>query len=117
MTQEDQKRKRLYLQKNIFHGLDDLNSGFDSQSISHFNEIQFEIVLQRVKLKAIGVYGIEVWKDGEFWSVDTFESYDSYPQNPDWYETAFKKFKDAGEKFMYSASFYVPGNYLEFEVE
>lgn len=95
--------------------MDDLNNGFDAATIPYFNEAQFEIVLQRVKaLKAIGVYGIETYKGGKFWTVDTFESYNSYPQNPDWYEAAFEKFKDAGE-FMYSASFYVPGNYLEFE--
>lgn len=95
-----------------------LNDGFDSLSVSHFSEKEFEIILARVKaLKAIGLYGIEVWKGGEFWEVITFESYNSYPQNPDWYETAFKKFKDSGEEFLYSASFYVPGNYLEFEGE
>lgn len=116
MTPEDQIRKRKYLQKCIFHGLTNSNDGFDSQSISHFSEQQFEIILARVKeVKAIGIYGMETWRDGEFWSVDTFESYDTYPQDPMWYEAAFKKFKDTGEKFMYSASFYVPGNYLNFE--
>lgn len=107
----------MYLQNHIFRGLDDLNNGFDSQGVSHFSEKEFEIILTRVKeLKAIGIYGIEIYKGGEFWSVDTFESYNTYPQDPRWYEGAFKKFKDAGS-FMYSASFYVPGNYLEYEGE
>lgn len=95
-----------------------LNDGFDVPAISYFNEIQFEIVLARVKeLKAIGIYGIEIYKDGEFWAVDTFESYKTYPQDSHWYETAFKKFRDVDETFHYSASFYVPGNYLEYEDE
>lgn len=73
--------------------MNNLNSGIDAQSIFYFTEQQFEIVLQKVKaLKAIGLYGIEVWKDGEFWEVSTFESYNSCPQNPDWYEVAVPSF-------------------------
>lgn len=123
MTPEDQKRKRLYLQKHIFHGLDDLNSGFDAATIPYFHEVQFEIVLNRAKDQKIGIYGIEPHirnentGEMEYFAVDTFENYKTYPQNSEWYFKAFEKFKNTGEKLLYSASFYVGANYFEFEEE
>lgn len=104
-------RKYEYLSKHIFFGLSDLNDGFDVACISYFTEAQFEVVLQRVKEKRlVGIYGIEPWKDGEFFDVDTFENYKTYPQDPNWYFTSFEKFKKLGLDLQYSASFYVPGN-------
>ncbi|MBC8987554.1 hypothetical protein H9X96_17430 [Pedobacter sp. N36a] len=121
MTDEHRKARDRFLQKHLFHGLKDLNDGFDIVSISYFNEKQFNVVLQRVELlKDIGVYGIEPHildqETGEFvyYAVDTFENYLTYPQDPEWYMKSFEKFKGTGEELYYSASFYIPGNYLDY---
>jgi hypothetical protein len=122
MTDEHRRARDRYLLKNIFYNLEDFNDGFDSSSIAYFNETQFAVVLERVKAtKAIGIYGIEPHlvnpKTGhvEFYGVDTFESYNTHPADSNWYYSSFEKFKSTGEKLLYSASFYVPGNYLMFE--
>ena len=93
-----------------------LNDGFDAPSISYFSENQFQTVLERVKEKGLGICGIEPWfkpegsENFEYYDVDTFENYNTYPQDPNWYFTAFEKFKKLKLNLQYSASFYVPGN-------
>ena len=111
VTDDSSRHKHAYLNANIFNGLTNLNDGFDVPSISYFNEEQFQIVLERVKEKGIGIYGIEPWKNGEYFDLDTFEDYKTYPQDPEWYFTAFNKFKQTGEDLQYSASYYVPANF------
>lgn len=109
-------QKQIFLNKHIFFDLINLNDGFDIPSISYFSEEQFEIVLNRVKEKGLGIYGIEPWvkvegKDScEYYDVDTYENYNTYPHDPNWYFTSFEKFKKLGLNLQYSASFYVPGN-------
>jgi len=67
--------------------------------------------LERGKKKGIGIYGIEPWRNGEYFDLDTFENYKTFPQDPEWYFSAFQKFKKRGEDLQYSASFYVPANF------
>ncbi len=110
--QPERNYKAEYLNKYIFNGLNNLNDGFDSPTISYFSESDFEVVLDKVKEKGIGVYGIEVWLENQYYDIDTFENYHSFPQST-WYYKAFEKFKKTGLHLQYSASFYIPYNYFE----
>lgn len=62
-------QEQKYLDKNVFHGLSNLNNGFDEEGIKYFSETEFQIVLERVKNLGLGITGIEPWKDGEFYGV------------------------------------------------
>jgi hypothetical protein len=122
MTEEHRKARDRYLQKYIFNDLENLNDGFDVLSISYFNEAQFAVILERIKAtNAVGLYGLEPHflnpETGqvEYFAVETYESYSTFPQDSNWYLTAFEKFKATGVTLYYSASYHVPGNYLIFE--
>jgi hypothetical protein len=97
-----------YLKKNVFNGLENLNDGFDSESIYYFSESDFEIVLDRVEKIGIAIFGIEPWLNGDFYDVLSFEDYKTVANDPKWYRKAFVKFKSCGKNLMYSASYQVP---------
>lgn len=101
--------KVSFLIKNIFIGLENLNNGFDSESIYYFSENDFEIVLDRVEKFGIEILGIEPWKNGDFYDVMTSENF-----KPDskWYRKAFSEFKKRDQNLQYSASYRIPIKYL-----
>ncbi len=104
----EKKNKNSYLEEHVFHGLNNLNDGFDSRTIKYFSASDFDIVLLRVEKMGIEIYGIEVWKDGEFFDVLSFEDFDTTPGNPGWYWKAFQKFSGMQEELLYSASYHIP---------
>ena len=107
-SEEDRMKELEYLKTNVFNGLENLNDGFDSESIYYFSESDFEIVLDRVEKNGIGIYGIEPWVDGGFYGVLVVEDFNTVPTDPNWYRKAFAEFKESGKKLMYSASYEVP---------
>ena len=100
--------EKAYLDKHIFYGLKDLNSGFDSPVIRYHSEEEFRIVLDRCEEAGIGLFGIEPWRDGEYYDVWTCEDFESVPTNPLWYRMAFEDFVSRGIKLQYSATYFVP---------
>jgi hypothetical protein len=110
MTKEEQrlKKENEFLDRNVFFGLTNLNDGFDSPDVKYFSEQDFEIVIQRVKELGLGIYGIEPWKDGDFYGVQVHEQGSVEPIDSIWYERSFQDFKDTGEKLQYAATFYIP---------
>lgn len=109
MTSKEQrlKKENEFLDRNIFVGLTNLNDGFDSPDVKYFSEQDFEIVIQRVKKLGLGIYGIEPWKDGDFYGVQTHEQVPADPTDASWYERSFQDFKDTGEKLQYAATYYI----------
>jgi hypothetical protein len=105
--------EKQYLEKNIFVGLKNLNTGFDSPAIYYFSEIDFQIVLERVQYNGLGIYGIEPWQDGEFFDVANYEVSGKNYMDPEWYFNAFQNFKSTGEKLQYAATYYVPTKLLK----
>ncbi len=97
-----------YLKLNVFKGLENLNDGFDSESIYYFSESDFEIVLNRVEENGIAIFGIEPWLNGDFYGVRVHEQLNAEPNDPKWYREAFAEFKNRGKNLMYSASYQVP---------
>jgi len=104
--------QNIYLNNYIFFGLKNLNTGFDVMSIAYFSEADFEIVLQRVKKYGLGIYGIEPWKNGEYFDVLCYESFSDGATDHNWYMQAFEKFKNTGEQLQYSATYFIPNNPL-----
>ncbi len=109
----DHMTKLDYLKTNVFVGLENLNDGFDSESIYYFSESDFQIVLNRVEEKGIGIMGIEPWKNGEFYDVMVCEDFNTTPNDSKWYRKAFKEFQKRSEELQYAASYDLPNKLLE----
>jgi hypothetical protein len=58
---ESLERDRLYLQKWVFIGLKDLNTGFDSPLIRHFSAEDFFTVIDRCERLNVEIIGMEVF--------------------------------------------------------
>lgn len=111
-SEEERKKEFEYLKTNVFNGLENLNDGFDSESIYYFSESDFETVLDRVEGNGIAIFGIEPWMNGNFYDVLSFEDYKTSANDPKWYKKAFAEFKSRGKNLMYSASYQVPKKLL-----
>jgi len=111
-TEEDRIKELEYLKTNVFNGLENLNDGFDTESIYYFSESDFEIVLDRVEKNGISIFGIEPWLNGDFYDVLSFEDCKTGANDPKWYRKAFSEFKNRGKNLMYSASYKVPKKLL-----
>lgn len=57
-----------FLWEVIFHGLEDLNTGFDSPFLPHFSPDDFAIVIQRCAQHRVRIIGIEVF-DISSWPI------------------------------------------------
>ncbi|WP_298537647.1 hypothetical protein [uncultured Algibacter sp.] len=112
-SEEDRMKELEYLKANVFKGLENLNDGFDSESIYYFSESDFEIVLDRVEKNGLGIYGIEPWIDGDFYGVLIVEDFDTIATDPKWYRKAFTEFKASGKELLYAASYEVPKKLLK----
>lgn len=99
----------IFLDENVFYGLTNLNTGFDSPSIKYFSADDFRIVLQRVEKLGLGIYGIEPWENGTFYDVLTCNS----PLNPRRYNAVFEKFLKRGKDLQYAASYYIPDELID----
>ncbi|MBC6988630.1 MULTISPECIES: hypothetical protein [Hymenobacter] len=109
---EGRLKKELYLDKFVFTGLTNLNTGFDVPSIKYFSALDFEIVLKRVRQLGLGIYGIEPWKNGEYYWAVTYEEVTNDPTDPSWYIKAFEDFKKDEEELQYAATYYIPDGIL-----
>lgn len=108
----DYESKQSYLDLNVFHGLENLNSGFDSESVKYFSGKDFKVVLKRVEDLKLGIMGIEPWLDGAFYGVVVVEDFGNDPFNPKWYNQAFENFEKENVNLLYGASYAVPLNLL-----
>lgn len=105
--------KEEFLDIYIFKDLTNLNNGFDATSIKYFTQHDFKIVLDRVEKYNLGIYGIEPWKNGEYYDCKIFESYTNDASEPSWYKKAFQEFINEGKELQYSASYSIPEDLLK----
>jgi len=113
-----EKAEKDYLARYVFAGLTDINTGFDVWPIRYFTEEEFRIVLSRIKEHRLGLFGIEPFKDGEWYNCRTFEEYGDNPTDPNWYMTVFDMFREkGGQNLQWSARYYVPDALLQYENE
>ena len=111
-AEENRMKELKYLKANVFNGLENLNDGFDSESIYYFSESDFEIVLNRVQKLGIGIMGIETWLNGEFYNVKVVEDYNTFSTDPKWYQKAFAEFRINKKSLKYAASYEIPKELL-----
>ena len=57
--------------------------------------------------------GIEPWKDGNYYIVQTDERNTSDPTDSKWYMDCFEKFKKRGDSIDYAASYFITKKLLE----
>lgn len=107
--------KTEFLKKNIFLNLENLNDGFDSESILYFSESDFEIVLERIEKFGIGIYEIEPRLEGDSFDVKLNEDYRKKATDPKWYKKAFSEFKKQQPNLQYSATYKVSDKLLNRE--
>ena len=108
------EKQKKYLDKYIFQGLKNLNTGFDVQGLKYFSEREFQIVLERVKDKGLSVLGIEPFKNDEYYGTYLCDiDYKKKPNDPTWYQQAFEDFKKRDKSLMYAASFSVSEDLLK----
>lgn len=102
-----------FLDKFIFHGLEDINDGFDSAQIRYFSESDFRIVLERVEKLNIVIHGIEPWKDDTHYDILSSSDFGLKETDSEWYWKAYQQFIDSGENLKYAASYHVPKHLIE----
>jgi len=102
-----------FLDKNIFTDLKNLNDGSPKETVQHFSESDFEIVLQRVEHFGIGVYSITSLKNNEVSATATHEEFKKKATDPKWYKKAFLTFKSGKPGLSYSATYKVSNKLLE----
>lgn len=104
--------KHEFLVKHIYHGLKDLNTGFDSHYIKYFSQNDFEKVLDRIEEYGITLSGLEPWLNGDYYDVQIME--DHIEQLGDkWYRVIFEKYKLENQNLQHSASYIIPEKLLE----
>jgi len=59
----DLLEKTAFMQKSVFYGLPDLNTGYDSPLISHFDANAFSQVIERCELLGVRIIGVEVFSN------------------------------------------------------
>lgn len=96
-----------FLENKIFADLENVNNGFDKETIHYFSESDFEMVLQRVQHFGLGIYEIKPWIDGEIPASAHHEDYKKKATDPQWYKKAFLTFKTRQPGLLYSASYRV----------
>ena len=96
----------------MFRGLTNLNDGFDAESIRYFSEPDFETILRRVEELGIGIFGIEPWKNRDFYDVRGCDDYEYSSTDPRWYWRAFEDFKNEDKELLYAATFDIPDSKL-----
>lgn len=110
-SKKDWNRQREFLDTYIFKGLTDLNNGFDVEEIKYFSKQDFEVVLNRVEEYGLEIYGIELWKDWEYFGTKNFDFH--YPNHtdaadPQWYRHAFNDLVTEEGNLQLSASYGIP---------
>lgn len=100
--------KKEFLDRYIFDGLTDLNDGFDIDDINYFSKKEFEVLLNRAEVYGLDIYGIELWKDREYYDTKNFEFHYTNitdAADPLWYKHAFNELVTEEGNLQFSASY------------
>jgi hypothetical protein len=104
----EKSEEKLFLDQHIFYDLNDLNDGFDVESIRYFNQYDFMKVLDRVEFFGLEIFGIEPWPNKQFGGVKVYDEYNMSANDQKWYRSAFNSFIKEGINDYFSASYGVP---------
>lgn len=98
-----------FMDKFVFHELENRNDGFDAPSIRYFSEEDFETVMERIEELGIEIFGIECWVQKKFKRVKYRED---YPRMEKWHRNAYKDMRREGYACYFSATYEVPPELL-----
>lgn len=104
--------QKEFLEKNVFNELKNLNQGSDKETIHHFSETDFQIVLDRIEHLGIGMYTIESWLNGKLYDKVIHEDFKKKTTDPRWYKKAFLTFKSRQSDLIYCATYKVSNKLL-----
>lgn len=101
-----------FLEKNVFNELTNLNQGSDKETVYHFSEADFEILIERIEHLGIGMYIMETWNDGKPFSKESHEDFKKKATDPRWYKKAFLTSKSRQAGLTYSGTYKVSAKLL-----
>jgi hypothetical protein len=111
MTPAEQLRladERRFMEQEVYAGLKNLNTGFDSPSIHHFSPTEFGIVIDRCERLQVHVNGIEVFTDDGGFIECVFAMDDGSPDRSyDWARRLVQRYQGTRDITL-TATFSVP---------
>jgi hypothetical protein len=106
-----------FMEEGVYIGLEDLNSGFDSEGIYHFSVNDFANVIDRCEYMGVGLNGIESfdispWQtEGHVYALDCV--FPAKDQNQyEWTRKYLKQFEGQAD-ISFSATFNIPEEVLK----
>lgn len=100
--------EKEFLELNVFHGLKNVNDGYDHDSIWHFHVDDFKVVMERAEGLNLKILGIECWERAEEKFTKYYEDY----AIDKWHRKAFEELAEQYSPCIYTATFDVPEYFL-----
>ncbi len=111
------KKVRLYASKYLQQGLPTARQYLNDSGMRFYHADHFDVILKRVQEQRVGINGMEVWKNGEYYDVRVFEPVwgnDEYDST--WYMAAYRELRIPESAYMYMCTFKLsPDRLVEFE--
>ena len=108
----DEIKHQEFLVTKVFYDLENKNEGLEADK-NYFSENDFASILLRAEHYGIGIYHMEAYHELKLYGTDNHEVYRKKATHPQWYKSAFGKFKRAHKNMLYSATFKVSQKLLD----
>ncbi len=111
-SSDNEIAQQAFLVEKVFYDLENNNEGLDDDK-NYFNENDFASILIRAEHYGIAIYQIEAYLDNTLFGQESHENYRKKATHPQWYKSAFGKFKRAHKNMRYRANFKVSQRLLD----
>ncbi|BAO56412.1 hypothetical protein [Nonlabens marinus] len=108
----DDLRQQEFLVKHVFYDLENKNEGLEADK-NYFSENDFASILLRAEHYGIALSNMEAYHELKLYGTDNHEVYRKKATHPQWYKSAFGKFKRAQKGMLYRATFKVSQKLLD----
>ena len=110
--ESNEYQQQVFLVEKVFFDLENKNEGLEPDR-NYFSEIDFATILIRAEHYGIGIFNMEAYNDGKLFGTDNHEAYRKKATHPQWYKSAYGKFKRAQKDMLYRADFKVSQKLLD----
>jgi hypothetical protein len=110
--ENDLIKEQTFLVEKVFHDLENKNKGLEEDK-NYFSENDFASILIRAEHYGIGIFNMEAYHEGKLFGTDNLEAYRKKSTHPQWYKSAFGKFKRAQKGMVYRADYKVSKKLLD----
>jgi hypothetical protein len=110
--ENDLIKEQTFLVEKVFHDLENKNEGLEEDK-NYFSENDFASILIRAEHYGIGIFNMEAYHEGKLFGTDNHEVYRKKSTHPQWYKSAFGKFKRAQKGMVYRADYKVSKKLLD----